>query len=145
MDINQYLKYNNLKVQLIELGNSVSGWSMSKQTYKTEKIISIKPFKVNTYYILNGVKFYINSEVLINDTQEIKSIFIKDLYDKFLNNEEIFILNYKLENIKIDTFEFIERASVRNYCTFLNLNLSENMLYVPYSEYSILIKGALFI
>ena len=82
---------------------------------------------------------------MIRDEDSIKSIFMNELYDRFLQNEEINILNYKLENVKINTFEFIERASVRNYCTFLNLSLSENMLYVPYSEYSILIKGVLFV
>jgi len=145
MDINQYLKYNNLKINLLELQNSVSGWSISKQRYKTEKIIKITPIKTNTYYIINGIKFHNLSELLIRDEDSIKSIFMNELYDRFLQNEEINILNYKLENVKINTFEFIERASVRNYCTFLNLSLSENMLYVPYSEYSILIKGVLFV
>lgn len=145
MDINQYLKYNNLKVNLLELSNSISGWSISKRKYKTEKIIKITPIKTNSYYIINGINFYNLSELLINDNDEIQSIFINDLYNKFLQNEETYILNYKLENIKINTFEFIERASVRNYCTFINLTLSETMLYVPYSEYSILIKGVLFI
>ena len=133
MDITQYLKYNNLKINLLELQNSVSGWSISKQRYKTEKIIKITPIKTNTYYIINGIKFHNLSELLIRDEDSIKSIFMNELYDRFLQNEEINI------------FEFIERASVRNYCTFLNLSLSENMLYVPYSEYSILIKGVLFV
>ena len=144
MDITQYLKYNNLEIHLIDLKKSISGWSLSTQKYVTKKIESIKPTKVNTYYILNGVKFYLNSEVLIRLNNNIESVFVSELYDKFQNGEDIFVLNYKLENVKIDTFEFIEKASVRNYCTFLNLSIEHN-LYVPYSEYSILIKGALFI
>jgi hypothetical protein len=145
MDITQYLKYNNIKVELLELSKIVSGWSLSKNTYKTEKIISITPIKVNTYYTINGIKFHINSELLTKINNNIESIFVEDLYNKFINNQETIILNYKFENIIIDKFEFVQKASVRNYCTFLDLNLSENMLYVPYSEYSILIKGALFI
>lgn len=145
MDINQYLNYGNLKINLLELPKTISGWSMSKNKYKTEKVINITPTKVNTYYILNGIKFHIYTEVLIKINDTIDSIFVSDLYDKFLNNETIEVLNYKLENVRIDSFEFIERASVKNYCTFLNLKLSENTLYIPYSEYSILIKGLLFI
>ena len=144
MDLTQYLKYNNLKINLMDLKKSISGWSYGITQYSTEKIISVTPFKTNTYYILNDIKFSITSQVLIKIDNDIQPILVSDLYDKFLNNEKIEILNYKLENILINKIEFIEKASFKNYCTFLNLKLTSDVLYVPYSEYSILIKGVLF-
>jgi hypothetical protein len=147
MDITNILTYNNLSVPIFDIAsnNSISGWSISKKNYTTEKIISVKSTKVDTYYILNGIKFHTNSEVLIKVDGEIKSMFVKNLYEEFVNNKVVSILNYKLEDVLINDFQFEERASVRNRCIFLNINVYGNTIYLPYSEYSILIRGTLFV
>lgn len=147
MDITNILTYNNLIVPIFDIAsnNSISGWSISKKNYTTEKITSIKSNKVDTYYILNGIKFHTNSEVLIRVDGEIKNMFVKNLYEDFVNNKVVSILNYKLEDVLINDFQFEERASVRNRCMFLSVNVYGNTIYLPYSKYSILIRGALFI
>jgi hypothetical protein len=147
MDITNILTYNNLSVPVFDIAsnNSISGWSISKKSYTTEKIISVKSTKVDTYYILNGIKFHTNSEVLIKVNGEIKSMFVKNLYEEFVNNKVVSILNYKLEDVLVNDFQFEEKASVRNRCIFLNVNVYGNTIYLPYSEYSILIRGALFV
>jgi hypothetical protein len=147
MDITNILTYNNLSVPIFDIASnkSISGWSISKKNYTTEKIISVKSTKVDTYYILNGIKFHTNSEVLIKVDGEIKSMFVKNLYEEFVNNKVVSILNYKLEDVLVNDFQFEERASVRNRCIFLNVNVYGNTTYLPYSEYSILIRGALFV
>jgi hypothetical protein len=147
MDITNILNYNNLTISILDIpsNNSISGWSILKKKYSTEKIISVTPTKVNTYYILNGIKFHVSSEVLIKVNGDIQSVFVKDLYDEFINNKAISILNYQLEDILITDFIFEERTSVRNNCTFLNIIVYGNGIYLPYSEYSILIRGALFV
>jgi hypothetical protein len=147
MDISNTLTYNNLIIPILDINsnNSISGWSISKKKYTTEKIISTTPNKVNTYYIVNGIKFHINSELLIRINDVIESVFVKDLYDDFINNKAISVLNYQLEDVLITDFRFEEMVSVRNRCTFLNVIVYGNSIYLPYSEYSILIRGALFV
>ena len=147
MDISNILTYNNLTIPILDINsnNCISGWSLNKKKYTTEKIISCIPTKVDTYYIVNGIKFHINSEVLIKVDGEIQSIFLKDVYDEFINNKAVSVLNYQLEDVLITDFIFEERTSVRNRCIFLNVNVNGNNVYLPYSEYSILIRGALFV
>jgi hypothetical protein len=147
MDITNILTYDNLSISILDIAsnNTISGWSLNKKKYTTEKIISCNPTKVDTYYIVNGIKFYINAEVLIKVDDEIKSAFVKDLYDEFINNKTISVLNYQLEDVLITDFIFEERTSVKNRCTFLNVIVYGNTIYLPYSKYSILIRGALFI
>jgi hypothetical protein len=67
MDITNILSYNNLRISILDMAsnNSISGWSLNKKKYTTEKIISCTPTKVDTYYIVNGIRFHINAEVLI--------------------------------------------------------------------------------
>ena len=62
-----------------------------------------------------------------------------------INNKAISVLNYQLEDVLITDFRFEEMVSVRNRCTFLNVIVYGNGIYLPYSEYSILIRGALFV
>jgi hypothetical protein len=147
MDITNILSYNNLRISILDIAsnNSISGWSLNKKKYTTEKIISCTPTKVDTYYIVNGIRFHINAEVLIKVDGEIKNMFLKNLYEDFVNNKVVSILNYKLEDVLITDFIFEERASVRNRCMFLSVNVYGNTIYLPYSEYSILIRGALFV
>ena len=147
MDITNTLTYNNLTIPILDINynKSISGWSLNKKKYTTEKIISYNQTKVDTYYIVNGIKFHINAEVLIKVDDEIHSIFLKDLYDEFINDKAVSILNYRLEDVLITDFIFEERTSVRNRSTFLNVIVYGNNVYLPYSEYSILIRGALFI
>jgi hypothetical protein len=147
MDITNTLTYNNLTIPILDINynKSISGWSLNKKKYTTEKIISYNQTKVDTYYIVNGIKFHINAEVLIKVDDEIHSIFLKDLYDEFINDKAVSILNYRLEDVLITDFIFEERASVRNRCMFLSVNVYGNTIYLPYSEYSILIRGALFV
>jgi hypothetical protein len=147
MDISNTLTYNNLIIPILDINsnNSISGWSLNKKKYTTEKIISCNLTKMDTYYIINGIKFHINAEVLIKVDDEIKSVFVKDLYDEFINNKIVSVLNYQLEDVLITDFTFEERTSVRNRCTFLNIIVYGNTIYLPYSKYSILIRGALFI
>ena len=49
MDITNILTYNNLIVPIFDIAsnNSISGWSISKKNYTTEKITSIKSNKVD--------------------------------------------------------------------------------------------------
>jgi hypothetical protein len=147
MDITNTLTYNDLTIPILDINynNSISGWSLNKKKYITEKIISYNQTKVDTYYIVNGIKFHINAEVLIKVDDEIHSIFLKDLYDEFINNKAVSILDYQLKDVLITDFIFEERTSVRNRCTFLNVIVYGNNVYLPYSEYSILIRGALFV
>lgn len=147
MDITNILTYNNLSFSILDIvsNSAISGWSMFKKNYTTEKIISVTPNKVDTYYILNGINFHISSEVLTKVNDEIKSVLVKDLYDEFINNKILYILNYKLENVLITDLKFEKRVSVRNRCTFLNVNVYGNTIYLPYSKYSILIRGLLII
>ncbi len=89
MDITNTLNYNDLSIPILDISSnsSISGWSTFKKKYTTEKIISSNLIKVDTYYIVNGIKFHTNSEVLIKVDGEIQSIFLKDLYDEFINNK----------------------------------------------------------
>lgn len=147
MDITNTLNYNDLSIPILDISSnsSISGWSTFKKKYTTEKIVSSNLIKVDTYYIVNGIKFHANSEVLIKVDGEIKSAVVKDLYDEFMNNKIVSVLNYQLGDVLITDFKFEERTSVRNRCAFLNVIVNGNAIYLPYSEYSILIRGALFV
>ena len=148
MDITNLLKYNNLTISILESINktSISGWSLGKLSYKNEKILKKETIKVREYYILNGIKFHIESTLLIKDNEEnIVEIKIYDLYQKFINEESIEILNYNLNKIQIIEFEYIEKSAFKDTTTFLKLELSQHQLFVPYSESAILIRGMLSI
>lgn len=148
MDITNILKYNNLKISILESlsKTSISGWSISKNNYKTEKILKKEVVKTREYYILNNNKFHINSILLIKDNEEnIIEIKIYELYEKFLNGESIDILDYNLNKLKINNFEYIEKSSFKDTIGFIQLELSQHQLFVPYSESAILIKGMLTI
>jgi hypothetical protein len=148
MDITNVLKYNNLNISILESINktSISGWSLGKLGYKNEKILKKETIKVREYYILNGIKFHIDSTLLVkNETNTIIEIRISELYKQFLNEEIIEILNYNLNKIKVIEFEYIEKSAFKDTTTFLKLELSQHQLFVPYSESAILIRGMLTI
>ena len=71
MDITNILKYNNLTISILEAlsKTSISGWSIDKINYKTEKIIKKEVVKTREYYILNDIKFHIESTLLIKDNE----------------------------------------------------------------------------
>ena len=144
MDITNILKYNNLKISILEnlSKSSISGWSISKNNYKTEKIIKKGVIKTREYYILNNIKFHINSTLLMmDDEKNILEIKAYELYEKFLNKEFIEILDYNLNEIKVTNFEYIEKSAFKDTAAFVNLELSQHQLFVPYSESAILIRG----
>ena len=126
MDITNILKYNNLTISILEAlsKTSISGWSIDKINYKTEKIIKKEVIKTREYYILNGIK-------------------IHNLYEKFLNEKSVEILNYNLNKIQIIEFEYIEKSAFKDTTSFVKLKLSQHQLFVPYSESAILIRGML--
>jgi hypothetical protein len=148
MDITNILKYNNLTISILESlsKTSISGWSIDKINYKTEKIIKKEIVKAREYYILNGIKFHIDSTILTKDSEEdIVEIKIYELYQKFINKESIEILDYNLNKIQIIEFEYIEKSSFKDTTSFVKLELSQHQLFVPYSESAILIRGMLSI
>jgi hypothetical protein len=148
MDITNILKYNNLTISILEAlsKTSISGWSIDKINYKTEKIIKKEIVKTREYYILNGIKFHIESTLLIKYNEEnIFEIKIYELYQKFINEESIEILDYNLNKIQIIEFEYIEKSSFKDTTSFVKLELSQHQLFVPYSESAILIRGMLSI
>jgi hypothetical protein len=148
MDITNILKYNNLNISILESINktSISGWSLGKLSYKNEKILKKETIKVREYYILNGIKFHKDSTLLIKDESDIIiELRILELYNRFLNEEIIEILNYNLDKIKVIQFEYIEKSAFKDTTTFLKLELSQHQLFVPYSESAILIRGMLSI
>ena len=148
MDITNILKYNNLNISILESINktSISGWSLGKLLYKNEKILKKETIKVREYYILNGIKFHKDSTLLIKDESDIIiELRILELYNRFLNEEMIEILNYNLNKIKVIRFEYIEKSAFKDTTTFLKLELSQHQLFVPYSESAILIRGMLSI
>lgn len=144
MDITNILKYNNLTISILETlsKSSISGWSISKNNYKTEKIIKKGVIKTREYYILNNIKFHINSTLLMmDDEKNILEIKAYELYEKFLNKEFIEILDYNLNEIKVTNFEYIEKSAFKDTAAFVDLELSQHQLFVPYSESAILIRG----
>ena len=146
MNITNILKYNNLTISILEAlsKTSISGWSIDKINYKTEKIIKKEVIKTREYYILNGIKFHIDSTLLIKDSEEnIIEIKIHNLYEKFLNEKSVEILNYNLNKIQIIEFEYIEKSAFKDTTSFVKLKLSQHQLFVPYSESAILIRGML--
>jgi hypothetical protein len=146
MDITNLLKYNNLTISILEAlsKTSISGWSIDKINYKTEKIIKKELIKTREYYILNGIKFHIDSTLLIKDSEEnIIEIKIYNLYEKFLNKEFVEILDYNLNKIQIIEFEYIEKSAFKDTTSFVKFKLSQHQLFVPYSESAILIRGML--
>jgi hypothetical protein len=148
MDITNILKYNNLNISILESINktSISGWSLGKLSYKNEKILKKETIKVREYYILNGIKFHKDSTLLIKDESDIIiELRILELYNRFLNEEIIEILNYNLDKIKVIQFEYIEKSAFKDTTTFLKLELSQHQLFIPYSESAILIRGMLSI
>jgi hypothetical protein len=146
MDITNILKYNNLTIPILESINktSISGWSTGKVGYKTERILSKQTIKLREYFILNDIKFHKDSTLLIKDgTNNIIEIRISELYEQFLNNEFVQILDYNLNKIEITNFTYIEKSAFKDRTTFVNLELSHHQLFVPYSESAILIRGML--
>lgn len=146
MDITNILKYNNIITPILESinKNSISGWSIGKKKYKTERILKKEVIKTREYYIINNIKFHIDSILLTKtDEENIIEIRIYDLYQKFLNKENIEILDYNFNKIKIIDFEYIEKSAFRDTTTFVKLELSQHELFVPYSQSAILIKGML--
>ena len=148
MDITNVIKYNNFTINILEAVNktSISGWSIYKKNYKTEKIIKQKAIKTREYYILNDIKFHKDSILLIKNLEEnIVEILISELYERFLNQEHIEILDYNLNKIQIIKFEYIEKSAFKDTTTFVKLELSQHQLFIPYSESAILIRGMLSI
>ena len=148
MDITNVLKYNDLSIPIEECINKnfISGWSLGKLNYKTEKILKKETTKFREYYILNGIKFHKDSILLIkDDSNTIIEFRISELYAKFINNEIVEILNYNLNKIQINEMVYIEKSAFKDRATFLTFQLSHFQLFVPYSELAILIRGMLTI
>ena len=146
MDITNILKYNNLTIPIEEYinKNSITGWSLGNLNYKTERILKKETTKFREYYILNGIKFHKDSILLIKDiSNTIIESRISELYAKFINNENVEILDYNLNKIQINKLVYIEKSAFKDRATFLTLQLSHFQLFVPYSESAILIRGML--
>ena len=146
MDVTNVLKYNNLSIPIKESINKnfISGWSLGKLNYRTEKILKKETTKFREYYILNGIKFHKDSILLIKDDfNTIIEFRISELYAKFINNEIVEILDYNLNKIQINEMLYIEKCAFKDRATFLTFQLSHFQLFVPYSESAILIRGML--
>jgi hypothetical protein len=147
MEINEKIKYNKSIEQNIldlKIGNNLNGYCLFENSFKTVSINKIFPLKCASYYLLNGIKFHINSILLYKDNKIIKEIDIIEIYNQYKLGNQIKILNMYFEEIEIENLEYLEMPKTK-YGEFLNIYFDNCSIFVPYTENQILIKGTLIV
>ena len=146
MEISEKIKYSkSIEKNIIDLkvNETLIGYYLTNNSFKTVNINKIEAFKSPNYYLLNGIKFYISSILLYKDNKIIKEISIFDLNEKIKLGNDIKILNLYLEEIEIESLEYLEMPKTK-YGNFINVHCDNFSVFVPYSEKQILIKDTLF-
>jgi hypothetical protein len=146
MEINEKIKYSKSIEQNIldlKIGNNLNGYSLITNSFKNVSINKIVPLKSAEYYLLNGIKFHPNSILLYKNNGIIKELDIITLEEQLKLGNNIKILNFYMEEIEVESFEYLEMPKTK-YGNFITIHCDNFSVFVPYSKKQILIKDTLF-
>jgi hypothetical protein len=149
MNLFENIKYNELIIKnIIDLrpkANSLTGYCLTEQKYKTATIEFTKVLKEPKYYKIDGIIFHPDSYVLYkNESDEILEIRINELYTQIKDGNNIKILDYKLNEIEISNIEYINMPTTKAG-HFLDIKCYNTSVYVPYTEKQILIRDTIYV